>query len=153
MRLVLTASVALVFLAACGEEESLPQKPQLRVDRVLMDFGTESGGATYVGTAPQESLQIRNEGLETLKINSVVKTGDPAFELEPPLKTELKGKEITFLRVIFRPTSVAADGGTRDYIGTLFIDANHEVTQAWANPVQIQLHGRAIRPPPNDGGI
>lgn len=148
MRLVLTASasVALLLLVACGEEESLPQKPQLRVDRVLMDFGTESGGATFVGTAPQESLIIRNAGLENLKINSVVKTGDTAFELDQPLKTDLKGKEETFLRVIFKPTQAPADGGTREYTGSLSIDANHEVSTAWPNPLLIQLKGKAIRP-------
>lgn len=118
-----------------------------------MDFGVADGTAVYVGTAPQESLIISNEGLENLRINSVTKTGDTAFELDQPLKSELKGKERTFLRVIFRPTSAPADGGTREYSGALSIDANHEVTTEWPNPLQIDLRGRAVRPQLPDGGF
>src|SRR5262245_16409560 len=101
--------VASLFLAlGCTGRDSMPQKPQLFVDRDTIGFGTEFGNATYVGTSPQESLLIKNMGLDNLVISSVDKSGDAVFTLEGPLSNELKGKESTFIRVFFTPTTAKA---------------------------------------------
>src|SRR6476661_10813264 len=97
MRLALSALAAALLLIACGGEETLPQKPQLKVDRTTVDFGSLAGRAVFVGTEPQDSMQITNGGLDNLKINSVTKEGDPEFRIEGPLQTDLKGKQTTFI--------------------------------------------------------
>lgn len=129
-----------------------------------MDFGESNGEAVFVGTSPQESLILSNQGLENLTFN-VTKTGDPEFIMDPPLKTELKGKEQTFLRVVFCPTSAPGrDGGTKLFTGEISIDGNHEVIPpstlpdggshpGWPNPVRIELRGRSLPSDLPDGGL
>lgn len=111
----------------------------------MVDFGSLAGRGTYVGTEPQESMQITNGGLENLKINSVTKNGDPEFRFEGPLSTDIKGKQTTFIRVFFKPSSA------KRFTGSLVIDSNTEVTGDRTNPLTIQLQGDGAIAP--DGGI
>lgn len=128
-------SLIFVGLVACGKEE-LPQKPQLILDRETVTFGQEFGNATYIGTRPQESIVIENGGLEPLTLNTSY-SGDPAFTIEGPLKSELKGKETTFIRVLFAPTE---DTG---YGGSLTLTSNAEN----ASQKVIAISGRGVTPP------
>ena len=100
-----------------------------------------AGEATYIDTEPAESLQIQNGGLNTLQILSVTRTGDSAFRLDGPLKTELKGKETTFLRVFFKPTEV------KKYQGALLIKTNAESVAEHPAEITIQLAGEGVRQP------
>ena len=101
MMRVVAAVVIVIVALGCGRD-SLPQKPQLIVDRESLGFGQEFGSATFIGTQPQDSIQISNGGLEDLTLSATY-SGDPAFSIDGPLKTTLKGKEHTFIRVIFAP--------------------------------------------------
>lgn len=131
--------VILVALCACGKE-SMPQKPQLAVDRDSIAFGVEFGSGTYVGTAPQESLMISNGGLENLILSGVSLAGDKEFTIDGPLKSELKGKERTYLRILFAPKQV------KSYSATLTINSNAENT-----PIKlVPISGRGVAVP--DGG-
>lgn len=102
------------------QRESPLERPQLCLDRDSLGFGLEFDQGTYVGTRPQESLILRNNGLEDLIIESIEKAGDGAFTLEGPTSDVVKGKERTFLRVIFAPTEA------REYQGTLTVRSNAE---------------------------
>jgi hypothetical protein len=129
-----------VGLFACGKGASLPQKPQLEVDRDSIGFGQEFGSGTFIGTKPQESLQISNGGLETLKISEVTYSGDSAFTREGPTETELDDGARAFIRIVFEPTAV------RTYEGELTITSNAENA-----PVKvIQITGKGVAAP--DGG-
>jgi hypothetical protein len=119
----MAAAAFILALVAC-EKESLPQEPQLWVNREDIGFGLN-----YIGTKPQESLTIENHGLDDLTIESATLSGDGAFTLEGPLKTVLKGKERTFLRVIFTPTAA------KDYSSTLTIKSNAQNTPEQTVPV------------------
>ena len=109
----------IVCLWGCGKP-TLPDHPQLHLDRDSIGFGQEFGSATFIGTRPQESLLLENGGLEPLVISSVTLTGDSAFTLDGPTSNEVKGKDHTFLRVIFAPTQ------SKTYSGTLNILSNAE---------------------------
>lgn len=121
-------------LAACGKE-SLPQKPQLILDRDSLGFGLEFGRGTYIGTSPQESLLVENGGLEDLVFSSVTLTGDPAFKHEGPSKDRLKGRERGYIRVIFTPTQL------KDYAATLTLSSNAENTPTKT----IAITGRGVK--------
>src|SRR5262249_847363 len=95
----------LLALTACGKGHDLPQQPQLIPDRDTIDFGPSLGYAVYVGTAPQESLQIHNGGSSNLLITSATLSGDPEFTMDGPLSMQVAGLQNTFIRIIFRPTS------------------------------------------------
>src|SRR5262245_29287867 len=90
--------------SACGPHVATPQAPTLQLDRDSIGFGQEFDQATYVGTKPQESLLIQNVGIDTLIIQSAILSGDPTFTLDGPLSNEVKGKDHTFVRIIFSPT-------------------------------------------------
>src|SRR5687768_8808744 len=77
------------LLVACTPE-ALPQSPQIHLDRPAVEFG-----ANYVGTQPQESLLIENRGQDPLVLQPPVLSGDPAFTVDGPLKTELLSREHT----------------------------------------------------------
>lgn len=111
----------------------------------MIDFGSLAGRGVYIGTEPQESMQITNGGLDDLKINSVTKQGDPEFRFEGPLETTVKGKQTTFIRVFFKPTSV------KRFTGKLLIDTNAEVKTDKPNPFEVQLQGDGVQPG-SDGG-
>ena len=76
---------------------------------------------------------------------STASQGDPEFRFEGPLSTEVKGKQTTFIRVFFKPTSA------KRFTGSLTIDTNSEVTADRPNPLTIQLQGDGTNPP--DAGM
>jgi hypothetical protein len=112
LRVVLSGLLA-SFALAC--EDPIPQKPNIRLDPERIDFDLR-----YIGTQPQASVAINNDGIEDLVISSVDKTGDAAFTLDGPLDTTIKGRGSTFLRVIFRPTEA------KTYAGSLTVRTNAE---------------------------
>lgn len=136
----------IVASVGCGKE-SLPQKPQLKVDRDSLGFGLEFGSGVYIGTQKTDSVQITNGGLEDLTISSAAYTGDGVFTVEGPLKTTLKGKETTFIRVIFAPTA------EKTYSGSILIASNAEENATTkSTPMKtIGLSGRGFPAP--DGGM
>ena len=124
----------------------MPQKPQLIVDRESLGFGQEFGSGVYIGTMKTDSIQIQNGGLSDLKIESAAYTGDQAFVAEGPLKLTLKGKETTFIRIIFTPTA------EKVYTGSILIVSNAELnatTKSDPNK-EIGISGRGFKP--GDGG-
>lgn len=129
------------LLTGCGKEGALPQKPQLVLDRDSIGFGQEFGSGTFLGTQPQESLLIENGGLENLTLANVTLTGDGEFKLEGPTLNELKGKEHTFLRVLFAPTQV------KTYSAVITINSNAEN----APTKLVSVSGRGVKPSA-DGG-
>ena len=144
-RLAAIAAAIIVASFACGKP-SLPQKPQLLADRDSLGFGLEYNSATFIGTRPQDSIQISNGGLDDLIITSTTLSGDPVFTIEGPLKTTIKGKETTFIRVVFAPTA------EKEYKGEILIVSNAEN----APMKKIGLSGRGLHcqglPSVTDGG-
>lgn len=136
----------IVASSGCGKE-SLPQKPQLIVDRESLGFGLEFGSGVYIGTMKTDSIQITNGGLQDLTISSATYSGDQVFAVEGPLKTTLKGKETTFIRVIFTPTE------EKMYMGSILISSNAETNATTkSSPMKtIGLSGRGFKP--GDGGM
>jgi hypothetical protein len=123
MRTILTiASAAIVVaLAACGKQ-TLPEKPQLILDRCAIGFAQEFGSGTFIGTRPQETLILENGGLNNLTISEVTPSGSDtsAFEVTGPTKTTLKGNERAYVRLVFTPTEA------RCYAMDLTIKSNAE---------------------------
>jgi len=105
----MTRALAIAFtilaLAACPGGNDLPVKPQLKLDRSSIGFGQEFGSGTFVGTSPQQSIQITNGGQQDLVISGTTLTGDPAFTKNGPSTTTLKSNEQTFVQLIFTPTA------------------------------------------------
>jgi hypothetical protein len=87
---------------------SLPQKPQLKLDRASLGFGQEFGSGTFVGTEPTESLQITNGGQDPLTISMATMTGPDvaAFTQMGPTTMTLKSNEQTFVTLVFKPTAI-----------------------------------------------
>jgi len=100
-----------------------PQKPRLDLDRSALKFDTEFGGASAVGSSPQQQLLITNGGLDPLTIQDLALGGPGvlafAVETDPKPITLMHGQQ-TFVRVIFRPT------GARVYTATLTIASNDD---------------------------
>ena len=125
---VVVGSLIIASGSGCGKEESDDpcqresplDRPQLCLDRESLGFGLEFDQGTYVGTRPQESLIVRNNGLQDLVIESVEQSGDSAFTLDGPTSDVVKGKERAFLRVIFAPTEA------REYEGSITVRSNAE---------------------------
>ena len=112
-------------------------------DRDSLGFGQEFGSGAFIGTKPTDSIQITNGGLENLEISSATYSGDQAFTAEGPLKMTLKGKETTFIRVIFTPTA------EKLYTGSLLIVSNAESNTKSSPMKTIGISGRGFAP---DGG-
>jgi hypothetical protein len=130
---LLAALGALLALGTgCEEDETPPQKPQLNVNREVVDLGP-----VFIGTKPQDSLMIENGGLETLTITEVTKQGSSAFTFTGPTKMELAGRERAFIQVVFEPKA------PQTYDGTLVIKSNAEN----APEKSVELTGRGV-----DGG-
>lgn len=136
----------MVASTGCGKE-SLPQKPQLVVDRESLGFGQEFGSGAFIGTMKSDSIQITNGGLETLTIQSAAYTGDPAFVVEGPIKLTLTGKTTTFMKVTFTPTA------EKVYTGNILIVSNAENNaMTHSSPMKsIGISGRGFKFNP-DGG-
>lgn len=85
----------------------LPVAPQLDLDRGALRFGQEFGSGTWVNTAPQQSLLLRNGGQQDLVISSAALSGADAtaFSLSAlDGGATLTSGEQRFVRVIFSPT-------------------------------------------------
>ena len=141
-------STIIVASFGCGKV-SLPQKPQLIVDRASLGFGQEFGSCTRIGTAPQDSIKIENGGLEDLIISSVTYSGDSAFMINGPAeggmpKTTLKGKENAFIQVIFTPTA------QKIYNGSIELDSNAQATDGGGPKKILTVSGRGCVD--SDGG-
>jgi hypothetical protein len=136
----------IVASLGCGKE-SLPTKPQLIVDRESLGFGQEFGSGVYIGTVKTDTIQLTNGGLEDLVFESALYTGDQAFVPEGPVKTTLKGKQTTFIRIFFTPTA------EKVYTGSLMIVSNAEDNPATkSSPMKkIDISGRGFKPG-TDGG-
>jgi hypothetical protein len=105
----------------------------------LVGFGTENGYGTYVGTSPEDSLDIKNGGTDDLIISSVSIAGDRAFTYTGPQPLRIAGLQHAFVAFYFTPTSPGP------YSGAFTINSN-----AANFPVKtIDLRGRAYLP---DGG-
>jgi hypothetical protein len=113
------AVLALALGAACNEE--FPQHPQLIVSLTPnpLDFGNK-----LVGTAPNQSLDIYNGGLEDLVLSSVTLSGAPQFTFysKPAPTDAIEAKKHAFVVVIFTPTAATS------YTSTLTINSNAENT-------------------------
>jgi hypothetical protein len=119
-----------------GSEPPPPNEPTLKLDREGMYFGSEFGNAVFVGTRPQESVLVMNEGLQDLVISEVAQAGDAAFELTLPESLTIPGRKFAALRVVFAPTEA------RQYTGSLTIRSN----AANAAEQAIELRGSAVSP-------
>jgi hypothetical protein len=105
MTRALTVGFAILALQSCSSGPTLPQKPQLKLDRSSIGFGQEFGSGTFVGTEPTQSLQITNGGQDTLNITSVTLGGADmaAFTQMGPSSMTLKSGDQTFVQLIFKP--------------------------------------------------
>jgi len=147
----------LVILASlgCGETPP-PEKPFILTDKGSLGFGTEFGRpGVFIGSSLPNSVIVMNKGLEDLKIDDFVLSGDNAFFMHvegqtcrevPPrgndcdplssiLPVNVKGKQQTFVEVFFTPSAV------RVYSGAINIKSNAENVM----DLQIKLCGVGLR--------
>ncbi len=144
VRAQLSAAFIFVVLAGCGKD-GLPNEPVFLLDRETVTFGQEFGTATLVGQRPQESLLIENGGLQPLTLGNANYLGDDVFTVDGPAKLELKGKEHTFVRIIFAPRE------SKDYAGIIRLTSNDPK----AKEKQIEVRGKGLVAPDagsGDGG-
>jgi hypothetical protein len=126
-----------IGLAGCGKgAPDLPQAAQLLTDRDSLGFGQENGSGTYVGTSTANSLQLENQGLDDLVINSVDLSGDPSFTVTGPDVTTVVSGTSALVTVYFTPDHA----GT--FEGTLTITSNDA-----KSPKVVALSGLALDPP------
>lgn len=143
MRIAAVTLISILAFAACGEKPR-PQKPFILTDRASVGFNQEFGGGTFIGTKPQQSLSISNEGIEDLVISEITKSGDGAFTMmaEKALPTTVPGAQRSYVQIYFEPTEA------KDYAGKITITSNADNYKT----LEIGLSGRGIVPPTNDGG-
>lgn len=144
----LCAAAILSGFFACGKPpapctpDSLTNAPQACPDKGSLGFGREFGTATLLGTAPQETLTVRNGGVGDLIISSATLTGDSAFALSTEPSTfpaTIAGNKYFYMRVIFTPTAAKL------YTGRITVQSN-----AQNSPSQeFQVTGCGL---PSDGG-
>jgi hypothetical protein len=140
--------LAVIFLSLVGCEKGPPEKAQLILDRDSLGDGGVDFGAVFVGTRPQESLMIRNGGVATLNLESVVKAGDGAFTIrgtneDGSFPKEVKGLDQTYVQIIFAPNA------ERTYSGTITITSDAENAPSRV----VSVAGRGVAVPPMDGGM
>ncbi len=141
--------------SACGNPAVLPDggsaictgdyldKPaQACADRLSLGFSREFGSGTFIGQRPQDTLSIKNGGIEDLKITSANLSGDSAFTLttEPAsLPADIKGNKYFYMRVVFAPTEA------RLYTGKIVVQSNGALSPSR----EFELTGCGV---PADGG-
>jgi hypothetical protein len=142
LRPLLFAPIILA-LAGCGNGgTNSPQKPQISLDSLAMDFNQQFGSGTYIGAKPQNSVQIRNQGLNPLTLTSVRLAGDSAFTMQaPPDGTSIPWQHEAFVTVTFAPTAAKA------YNGQITILSNADNTPT----VTVTLSGRGVVAPADAG--
>lgn len=133
--------IILALVTSCTKV-SVPRSPQLMIDRELVGFGTEIGLGTYVGAAPQDSLDLRNAGTNDLIISSVSLDGSRAFTYIGPEPRTIAGLQHSFVTFYFRPTAP----GTYNATFTINSNASNGPTRV------IPIRGTAVAPP-TDGGF
>ncbi|MDP1828963.1 MAG: thrombospondin type 3 repeat-containing protein [Archangium sp.] len=108
----------------------------LALDRASLGFGKEFSSGTWLGTIPQESLLIRNAGLQPLTVSSATLSGadSAAFSLARPAGMTLASGEQSFVRVLFTPSQA------RDYTASLTLTSNAGA------PVVVPLTGLGVTP-------
>lgn len=90
-----------------GDPDVLTNAPQACADRAGLGFSREFNSGTFIGQKPQDTLSIKNGGIQDLVITSADYTGDPAFTVttEPAtLPATIKGNKYFYMRVVFAPT-------------------------------------------------
>ncbi len=121
MRLLPPLLAACVLLAGCSPAEgpdagpdagtgdvgaALPLKPLIQPDRLQVDFGGDFGNAVYVGTQPQEVVQLKNVGQELLTLSNVSLTGPEAGLFTAGVNTaSIESLRKAFLTVTYQPTA------------------------------------------------
>ncbi|MFY2556502.1 hypothetical protein ACN469_02565 [Corallococcus terminator] len=112
-------------LAACGESaEELPKAPQLITDRDEMSFDREFNSGTFVGASGFNSVQVTNQGEDTLNVTDIVLNAPSVFTMKvsndytagTPLP--VTSKKRFFIEVTFKPREAQA------YQGTITIKSN-----------------------------
>ena len=97
----------------------------LALDRASLGFGKEFNSGTWLGTVPQESLLIRNAGLQSLTVTSATLSGadSTVFSLaRPATGMTLASGEQSFVRVLFTPSQA------REYTASLTLSSSAGVT-------------------------
>ena len=136
MRTILAWAAALA-LAGCQGAASQPLKPQIQPDRTALQFGTEYGSAVFVGTRPQEALQLKNGGQEDLAVASVsVQGADAALFTATLDRSVARDGERVFVLVTYAPTAPGA------HAAQLVIASNAENAPSLA----VGLTGAAVAP-------
>lgn len=164
----LVSGLFLAVLSSCNNTaaENLPDAPQIVIFPNQQLFGTDQGLGTTIGTSPNQSFKISNEGKQTLIISSVTKSGSSAFIITGPNAGDgssdggvLESKETSFLQVVFKPTQPI------QYTGKLTFKSNAGGAQLLAldggfttpadpTSIDIPLAGFGVLPPDAgpDGG-
>ncbi len=119
---LLAAVVTMNF--GCGSEEELPDKPQIQPDRTALFIRggeTPDSRSLWVDTQNMETLMIRNEGLEQLRISNVFITGDDKGLFQASLTSDtVESREVAFVVITYSPLSA----GTHK--ASLVIESNAE---------------------------
>ncbi|HEX4622726.1 MAG TPA: IPT/TIG domain-containing protein [Myxococcaceae bacterium] len=149
----------MLALAGCSQAPTLPNVPALIPDSTASNCWAGDCSGTFIGAAPQGTIQLQNKGLQTVNITSVSLTGDSAFGslslafagdagLSPPVS--IPGEKTAFLSVFFTPTAA------KQYNGTITIASNSQATVLSGGATScgascvITLGGKGIATPPPD---
>ncbi len=143
------AILLVIFVGLVGCEKGPPTQATLVLERDLIADGGVDFGGVYIGTAPVETVQLRNTGVETMQLTSVSKSGDGAFTIrgtntDGTFPTEIKGRDIAYVQITFTPTAA------KSYAASLTVK-----TSAVNTPERvISVVGKGVTPPPPvDGGM
>jgi hypothetical protein len=153
------AGPILLALAGCSQGPTLPNVPALLPDSTAYNCWAGDCSGTFIGAAPQGTIQLQNKGTQTVNITSVSLTGDSAFSslnvafagdagLSPPIS--IPGEKTAFLSVFFTPTAA------KQYTGTITIASNSQTTTLSGGATScgascvITLSGKGVPPPPPD---
>jgi len=130
----------LLALAGCAKSDP-PTNPQLVVNRDTVGFGSDSGFGAYVGTSRQDSIEIRNGGIQDLVVTSLTLAGDSNFTYltsAGSVPITIRGLQQMAVSFYFAPTAARA------YSGTFTIASNATNTPSKV----ITLNGQGLTPPP-----
>ena len=115
-------TAALVALSACGSS-SLPDKPQVRVDKTELDWGSlwpDAGGlgqAVFVGSQPTDTVSFQNQGNQDLTVSAANITGkDSALFSASFTTTPVKSGKWGSVQVVFSPVEEGAFSATLEIV-------------------------------------
>ena len=141
------ATLGMVGPLACSSQSKLPQQPQISVNPTSLQWSTDVGLATFVGTSIGDSLQIQDLGQDPLKISGIfLDGGDGAFTILEPApsgpdvdagaQTTINTRpDFAAVTVFFKPTAGKA------YDGVLTITSNGAND---GGMVLVPLHGVGV---------